>query len=136
MTAATASRYRAANRLAAATPTVLGVLFWIVLPVVCLVMLALGIDHLARHVNNVPAGTPIKMFVSTGPSQVTVPPVVGFSVSKAQSTIAAANLQTSLVWLGWTLTGYQLTQTAVMPLAGKLSESFGRMRVRRIRVCD
>jgi hypothetical protein len=57
VTAATASRDRAANRLAAATPTVLGVLFWIVLPVVCLVMLALGIDHLARHVNNVPAGT-------------------------------------------------------------------------------
>src|SRR6202163_440697 len=40
-----------------------------------------------------------------------------------------ADLQTSLVWLGWTLTGYALAQTAVMPLAGKLSESFGRMRV-------
>src|SRR5438270_4936666 len=40
-----------------------------------------------------------------------------------------ADLQTSLVWLGWTLTGYLLTQTAVMPLAGKLSESFGRMRL-------
>jgi EmrB/QacA subfamily drug resistance transporter len=39
------------------------------------------------------------------------------------------DLQTSLVWLGWTLTGYMLTQTAVMPLAGKLSESFGRMRL-------
>ena len=40
-----------------------------------------------------------------------------------------ADLQTSLVWIGWTLTAYLLTQTAVMPLAGKLSESFGRMRV-------
>jgi EmrB/QacA subfamily drug resistance transporter len=40
-----------------------------------------------------------------------------------------ADLQTSLVWVGWTLTAYLLTQTAVMPLAGKLSESFGRMRV-------
>src|SRR6195256_5097627 len=40
-----------------------------------------------------------------------------------------ADLQTSLVWLGWTLTAYMLTQTAVMPLAGKLSETFGRMRV-------
>jgi EmrB/QacA subfamily drug resistance transporter len=40
-----------------------------------------------------------------------------------------ADLHTSLVWLGWTLTAYQLTQTAVMPLAGKLSESLGRMRV-------
>jgi len=26
------------------------------------------------------------------------------------------DLQTSLVWLGWTLTGYMLTFTAVMPL--------------------
>jgi EmrB/QacA subfamily drug resistance transporter len=40
-----------------------------------------------------------------------------------------ADLQTSLVWLGWTFTAYMLTQTAVMPLAGKLTESFGRMRV-------
>ena len=47
---------------------------------------------------NVPAGSNIKMFVSTGPSQVTVPPVVGFSVSKAQSTLAAANLQNTLVF--------------------------------------
>jgi EmrB/QacA subfamily drug resistance transporter len=39
------------------------------------------------------------------------------------------DLHTSLVWLGWTLTAYMLTQTAVMPLAGKLTESFGRMRV-------
>src|SRR3979490_3637091 len=40
-----------------------------------------------------------------------------------------SDLQTSLVWLGWTLTAYALTQTAVMPLAGQLSEQFGRMRV-------
>src|ERR1700704_5058126 len=46
-----------------------------------------------------------------------------------------ADLQTSLVWLGWTLTGYALTQTAVMPLAGKLSESFGRMRLFLVCVC-
>jgi EmrB/QacA subfamily drug resistance transporter len=39
------------------------------------------------------------------------------------------DLHTNLVWLGWTLTAYMLTQTAVMPLAGKLTESFGRMRV-------
>src|SRR5919205_3579325 len=38
-------------------------------------------------------------------------------------------LNTTLVWLGWTLTAYMLTQTSVMPLAGKLTESFGRMRV-------
>jgi MFS family permease len=39
------------------------------------------------------------------------------------------DLQTTLVWLGWTFTAYLLTQTAVMPLAGKLTESFGRLRV-------
>lgn len=39
------------------------------------------------------------------------------------------DLNTSLVWVGWTLTAYMLTYTAVMPLAGKLTESFGRMRV-------
>src|SRR5206468_187105 len=30
---------------------------------------------------------------------------------------------------GWTLTGYSLVTTVMMPLAGKLSENFGRMRV-------
>jgi EmrB/QacA subfamily drug resistance transporter len=56
-----------------------------------------------------------------------------FSIDSTVVAVALPNmmsdLQTSLVWLGWTLTGYQLTQTAVMPLAGRLSESFGRMRV-------
>src|ERR671936_2196854 len=39
------------------------------------------------------------------------------------------DLQTSLAWVGWTLTAYALAQTVMMPLAGKLAESFGRMRV-------
>jgi MFS family permease len=39
------------------------------------------------------------------------------------------DLQTSLAWIGWTLTAYALAQTVMMPLAGKLAESFGRMRV-------
>jgi EmrB/QacA subfamily drug resistance transporter len=56
-----------------------------------------------------------------------------FSIDSTVVAVALPNmmsdLQTSLVWLGWTLTAYALTQTAVMPLAGKLSESFGRMRV-------
>lgn len=38
-------------------------------------------------------------------------------------------LDTSLPWIGWTLTAYTLVQTVVMPLAGKLSENFGRLRV-------
>jgi len=70
--------------------------------------------------NNVPAGTPIKMFVSTGPSQVTVPPVVGFSVSKAQSTIAAANLQTSLVFQPTTTQGNDGKVLAQDPPAGQM----------------
>jgi EmrB/QacA subfamily drug resistance transporter len=56
-----------------------------------------------------------------------------FSIDGTVVSVALPNmmddLQTSLVWVGWTLTAYLLTQTAVMPLAGKLSESFGRMRV-------
>src|ERR1700737_4327024 len=56
-----------------------------------------------------------------------------FSIDSTVVSVALPNmtldLQTSLVWVGWTLTGYMLTQTAVMPLAGKLSESFGRMRL-------
>ncbi|HYY88979.1 MAG TPA: MFS transporter [Chloroflexota bacterium] len=40
-----------------------------------------------------------------------------------------ADLGTSLPWIGWTLTAYTLVQTVVMPLAGKLSENFGRLRV-------
>lgn len=38
-------------------------------------------------------------------------------------------LHTSLGWIGWTLTAYMLAQTVMMPLSGKLSENFGRMRV-------
>jgi EmrB/QacA subfamily drug resistance transporter len=40
-----------------------------------------------------------------------------------------ADLQTNLVWAGWTLTAYALTQTVMMPLVGKLAEQFGQMRV-------
>jgi MFS family permease len=39
------------------------------------------------------------------------------------------DLQTSLVWAGWTLTAYALTQTVMMPLVGKLAEQYGQMRV-------
>ena len=56
MSAATASRERVTDRAVATIPTVLGVFFWFGIPVLCLVMLGLGVDHLARHVNNVPAG--------------------------------------------------------------------------------
>jgi EmrB/QacA subfamily drug resistance transporter len=56
-----------------------------------------------------------------------------FSIDSTVVSVALPNmmsdLQTSLVWVGGTLTAYMLTQTAVLPVAGKLSESFGRMRV-------
>lgn len=39
------------------------------------------------------------------------------------------DLHTNLVWAGWTLTAYALTQTVMMPLVGKLAEQFGQMRV-------
>ena len=32
-------------------------------------------------------------------------------------------LNTTLPWIGWTLTAYTLVQTVIMPLAGKLSEN-------------
>jgi EmrB/QacA subfamily drug resistance transporter len=56
-----------------------------------------------------------------------------FSIDSTVVSVALPTMQvdlnTSLVWLGWTLTAYQLTSVTVMPLAGKLSESLGRMRV-------
>ena len=36
---------------------------------------------------------------------------------------------TSLTLIAWTLTGYQLVQLVMLPLSGKLSDSFGRKRV-------
>lgn len=39
------------------------------------------------------------------------------------------SLHTSLSWVGWTLTSYQLVQIVMYPLAGQLSDVFGRRRV-------
>src|SRR3712207_126271 len=39
------------------------------------------------------------------------------------------DLDASLRWGGWALTAYALTQTIMMPMAGKLAEQFGQMRV-------
>ena len=39
------------------------------------------------------------------------------------------SLNTSLTWVGWTLTSYQLVQIVMYPLAGKLSDALGRRRV-------
>jgi EmrB/QacA subfamily drug resistance transporter len=40
-----------------------------------------------------------------------------------------ADLHTNIIWTGWTVAGYQLGQLLVMPLAGKLSDEWGRRRV-------
>ena len=39
------------------------------------------------------------------------------------------SLHTSLSWVGWTLTSYQLVQIVMYPLSGKLSDALGRRRV-------
>lgn len=39
------------------------------------------------------------------------------------------SLGTSLSWVGWTLTSYQLVQIVMYPLAGQLSDMLGRRRV-------
>ena len=39
------------------------------------------------------------------------------------------DLDTSLVLAAWTITAYALAQTVMLPLAGKLAEQFGQMRV-------
>jgi EmrB/QacA subfamily drug resistance transporter len=39
------------------------------------------------------------------------------------------SLQTSLSWVGWTITTYQLVQIVMYPLAGQLSDMLGRRRV-------
>ncbi len=49
-------------------------------------------------------------------------------VSVALRTIVD-DLDTSLALAAWTLTGFMLTQTVMLPLIGKLGERFGQMRV-------
>src|SRR4051794_39678980 len=56
-----------------------------------------------------------------------------FAVDTSIVTVAlrtfVVDLDTSLAWAGWTLTGYALAQTVALPIVGKLAEQFGRMRV-------
>jgi EmrB/QacA subfamily drug resistance transporter len=39
------------------------------------------------------------------------------------------DLKTNLALVGWTMTGYQFAQSIVMPIAGKLSDEWGRKRL-------
>ena len=56
-------------------------------------------------------------------------------VSIDQTSVATAlpsiqrDLDTSLAWSGWTITVYSLGQIIGMPVAGKLSDQFGRKAV-------
>src|SRR5690348_12927265 len=72
---------------------------------------------------------------SVGPKQVAIFVVVSLALlmSSIDSTIVAVGLpnmvdglHTNLVWIGWVLTAYSLMQTIIMPMAGKLSDDFGR----------
>lgn len=61
---------------------------------------------------------------------------LGLLMSSLDSTIVSValpamlrELNTNLAWIGWTLTGYQLALTIIMPMAGKLSDDWGRKRL-------
>ncbi len=43
--------------------------------------------------------------------------------------VMLTELHTNLAWVGWTMTGFQFSQSVVMPLAGKLSDDWGRKRL-------
>ena len=64
--------------------------------------------------------------------------VVGLALlmSSIDSTIVAVglpslltDLKTNLALVGWTITGYQFAQSIIMPIAGKLSDEWGRKRL-------
>jgi EmrB/QacA subfamily drug resistance transporter len=56
-----------------------------------------------------------------------------FAVDATMVTVAlhtlVVDLDTSLAWAGWILTGYALAQIVAMPVVGKLAEQFGQLRV-------
>ena len=56
-------------------------------------------------------------------------PNISQKVRRACSVFSIESLNTSLTWVGWTLTSYQLVQIVMYPLAGKLSDALGRRRV-------
>jgi EmrB/QacA subfamily drug resistance transporter len=61
---------------------------------------------------------------------------VGLFMSSIDTTIVAtalpaihASLRTTINWAGWTITIYSLGMVIVLPIAGKISDEFGRRRV-------
>ncbi|MBI2864156.1 MAG: MFS transporter [Chloroflexi bacterium] len=54
--------------------------------------------------------------------------ITGTIVSVALPTMLK-DLDTNLAWVGWTLTGYQLASSILMPISGKLADDWGARRV-------
>jgi MFS family permease len=61
---------------------------------------------------------------------------LGLLMSSIDTTVVAVavpnfmkDLGTNVIWAGWTMSIYLLAVTTVMPLAGNLSDTFGRKRV-------
>ncbi|MDO8670619.1 MAG: MFS transporter [Dehalococcoidia bacterium] len=61
---------------------------------------------------------------------------LALAITAANGTIVAValprmlqDLNTSLAWVGWTLTGYLLAQGIAMPVVGKISDDWGARRV-------
>jgi beta-lactam-binding protein with PASTA domain/tRNA A-37 threonylcarbamoyl transferase component Bud32 len=73
----------------------------------------------AAGTSNLPPGTPIDMYVSTGAPTVTVPPLQGLTLAAAQAALHAVNLQSSVVFDPTTVkseSGHVITQD---PTAGQ-----------------
>ncbi len=90
---------------------------------------------MARPASSSPAFAEDLDAPAVGPKQIAIFVVVSLALlmSSIDSTIVAvglpnmmAGLHTNLVWIGWVLTAYSLMQTIIMPMAGKLSDDFGR----------
>lgn len=76
--------------------------------------------------------------IAVGPREIIIFVVVSLALlmSSIDNTIVAvgldnmmSGLHTNLIWIGWVITGYSLAQIIVMPMAGKLSDEFGRKRL-------
>ena len=70
-----------------------------------------------------------------GPKQIAIFVVVSLALlmSSIDSTIVSVGLpnmvvglHTNLIWIGWVITAYSLMQAIILPMAGKLSDDFGR----------
>ena len=90
---------------------------------------------MARLASDSPAVAEDANSPSVGPREIGIFVVVSLALlmSSIDSTIVAvglpnmmAGLHTNLVWIGWVITAYSLMQTIIMPMAGKLSDDFGR----------